>query len=97
MKKWLSLLLVAVMSLSLLAGCGSKEEAKGTVYYLNFKPEVAEKYAATGECDDKAGSYGIQGKGSVFVSRIEGDYSSVVGLPVSKTASALEGFGIFPF
>jgi raffinose/stachyose/melibiose transport system substrate-binding protein len=39
MKKLLSILLVSVMALSLLAGCGKKEEAKGSVYYLNFKPE----------------------------------------------------------
>ena len=50
MKKVLSVLLVAAMSLSLLAGCGSSssdegsEDAKGKVYYLNFKPEADEQW-----------------------------------------------------
>ena len=50
MKKLLSVLLIGVMALSLLAGCGSKEggdkEAKGKVYYLNFKPEAAQAWQA---------------------------------------------------
>ena len=50
MKKLLSVLLISVMALSLLAGCGSKEggdkEAKGEVYYLNFKPEADQAWQA---------------------------------------------------
>lgn len=41
-----------------------------------------ERYAASGECDDKAGAYAIQGIGGLFVEKIDGDYRNVVGLPV---------------
>lgn len=41
-------------------------------------------YIKTGECADKAGAYGIQGAGALFVKRISGDYYNVVGLPVSR-------------
>ncbi len=47
-------------------------------------------YIACGECFDKAGAYGIQGKGSLFVSGICGDYFNVVGLPVSRLARELK-------
>jgi septum formation protein len=43
---------------------------------------------------DKAGAYGIQEKGILFVRRIEGCYTNVVGLPVPKLASLLKGLGI---
>lgn len=48
------------------------------------------QYVATGECDDKAGAYAIQGMGGVFVERIDGSYQNVVGLPLCKVYSALK-------
>ena len=51
-------------------------------------------YIATGEPMDKAGAYGVQGRGAAFISRIDGDYTNVVGLPLCAVASALKEFGI---
>jgi len=50
-------------------------------------------YLETGEYKDKAGSYGIQGKGAVFVKEIRGCYFNVVGLPLFKLTEMLERFG----
>ncbi|OZG70552.1 septum formation protein Maf [Hahella sp. CCB-MM4] len=51
-------------------------------------------YWNTGEPADKAGAYGIQGHGGVFVERIDGSYSSIVGLPLCETSMLLNKFGI---
>lgn len=50
-------------------------------------------YIDTGEPFDKAGAYGIQERGSVLVDRINGDFYTVMGLPVSKVCTALEKMG----
>ena len=54
------------------------------VKFFDLSESEINNYTATGECDDKAGAYGIQGKGSLFVEKIDGDYFNVVGLPISK-------------
>jgi septum formation protein len=59
-------------------------------------PALAEAYAATGEPFDKAGGYGIQGKGAALVEAISGDYSGVVGLPVPLLLRLLGEAG-FPY
>lgn len=55
-----------------------------------------ETYWATGEPADKAGGYGIQGLGGRFVSRINGSYSAVVGLPLVETEALLRQAGVLP-
>jgi septum formation protein len=51
-------------------------------------------YVASGEPRGKAGAYGIQGLAGSFISRIEGSYSGVMGLPIFETVQLLSKFGI---
>lgn len=53
-------------------------------------------YIATGEPMDKAGAYGIQGKGAAFIEWIKGDYYAVMGLPCCRLNQVLHSFGFFP-
>ena len=59
-----------------------------------ISPEQALAYWASGEPQDKAGSYAIQGLAAIFVKALHGSYSAVVGLPLSETAELLEQFAI---
>lgn len=63
-------------------------ETRVTFYPLT-DAEVA-AYVQSGEPMDKAGAYGIQGRGALFVEKIDGDYLNVVGLPLAKTARILK-------
>ena len=56
------------------------------------KEEIA-RYVATGECEDKAGAYGIQGHAARFVAELRGSFSGVVGLPLYETAQLLDRIG----
>lgn len=60
----------------------------------NLSANEIDRYIETGEPMDKAGGYGIQGIASMFVTSIEGDYYSIVGLPVQKVVSVLRRYGI---
>ena len=66
---------------------------------VTFRPisrDEAEQYWATGEPRDKAGAYAIQGRAAVFIERIEGSYSGVMGLPLFETARLLGAVGLGP-
>ena len=64
------------------------------VHFKELTKEMLDNYIATGESMDKAGSYAIQGYGAVLVEEIQGDYSNVVGLPISKLLDHLLAFNI---
>ena len=64
---------------------------------VKFRPLTHDEivaYAATGECDDKAGAYAVQGKGSLLVEGLRGDYFNVVGLPVCALGKMLSELGV---
>lgn len=79
------------------------KSAKSESFYVETKVKFANlsdteiyDYIKTNECMDKAGSYGIQGKGAKFIEKIDGDYFNVVGLPLQQLYSVLKKeFNIF--
>ncbi|WP_087016699.1 Maf family protein [Thaumasiovibrio subtropicus] len=62
------------------------------VWFRDLSESDIESYWQSGEPQDKAGSYGIQGLGGKFVSRIEGSYFAVVGLPLYETDQLIKEF-----
>jgi septum formation protein len=68
--------------------------SRSEVDFRVLLPGEIDAYVATGEPLDKAGAYGIQGLAAVFVTRLCGSHSGVVGLPLHETAGLLSEFGI---
>ena len=64
------------------------------VFFHHWPQPVLQAYVDTGEPDDKAGAYAIQGQGAVLVERVEGSWSTVVGLPVTPLAQIMINLGI---
>ncbi len=64
------------------------------VWFHPLTDQEIEDYVSTGEPIGKAGGYAIQGAGGALVERLEGCYENVVGLPLSRLRSMLEGFGL---
>ncbi len=63
------------------------------VWFRALSSAEISRYAATGEGDDKAGAYAVQGHGAALVTRMDGSYTNVVGLPLAETLLALVEHG----
>jgi len=82
--------------LALLRSSGAEQRVVEEITRVHFAPltdREIEDYIATGEPFDKAGAYGIQGKGGRYVTRIEGCYFNVMGLPLARLWSLLREVG----
>lgn len=64
------------------------------VTFTSLSEEQIERYIATDEPYDKAGGYGIQGLAGLFIARIEGSYTGIMGLPVFETGNLLRPLGL---
>ena len=64
--------------------------SRSEVQFKQLDPDEIAQYVATGECDDKAGAYAIQGRAARFVIELRGSYSGVMGLPLYETSQLLE-------
>lgn len=77
--------------------CGSDAQTALSVSDVSFRPiaeDEIEAYWNSGEPQGKAGAYAIQGLGGLFVTRLEGSYSGVVGLPLEKLFPLLRAFAV---
>ncbi|WP_261665741.1 Maf family protein, partial [Fusobacterium necrophorum] len=83
----------AVALLHVTKGLKKSFVEKTKIYFREISEEEMEKYIATGEPMDKAGAYAIQGKASIFIQKIEGDYWNVVGLPIARIYQTLKEWG----
>lgn len=64
------------------------------VRFANFDEMIARAYVGEGESLDKAGAYGIQGKGAFLVEHVAGSYTNVVGLPLAEVVELLTRHGV---
>jgi septum formation protein len=72
------------------------DTSSSQVLFKALDEQEIDDYLATGEADDKAGGYGIQGIAAQFIKNINGSFSGVMGLPLYETAQLLEGCGVRP-
>ena len=67
---------------------------KTDVHMFAMSEQEIDRYIASGEPMDKAGSYAIQGKCGIYIEKIDGDYYNVVGLPIARMYQSLKDIGI---
>lgn len=81
-------------AISILAQDGIREALSASqVTFAPLSEEEIERYWASGEPADKAGGYAVQGRAAAFISRIDGSYSGIVGLPLFELAELLKRLG----
>jgi len=68
---------------------------KTDVFFRELSEDEISAYVGTGEPMDKAGAYGVQGRGAVFVESIKGEFYNVMGLPLCRLSVMLKEFGIY--
>ena len=68
--------------------------SESQVWFRALDEGEIRRYVATGESVDKAGAYAVQGRAAAFITRIEGSYSGIMGLPLAETAELLRSQGI---
>ncbi|HHJ16756.1 MAG TPA: septum formation inhibitor Maf [Gammaproteobacteria bacterium] len=81
-------------AVALVAGREAVHVSDSRVWFRRLGDDEIDAYWRSGEPRDKAGAYAIQGLGAVFIERLEGSYSGVMGLPLYETARLLQDFGI---
>ncbi len=70
------------------------EYEESRVWFRELTEDEIRRYIATGEPMDKAGAYGAQGRGALFVRAIEGDFFNVMGLPLCRLGTMLKKQGV---
>lgn len=85
-----------ITGVAIVDGSGKKvvDHEDTTVFFSDLSEDEVRFYVESGEGADKAGAYAIQGLGALFILRIEGSYSNVVGLPLAKLHEMMKEFGI---
>jgi septum formation protein len=77
---------------AVVAGASARSHVETTRVFFSAIPEAdLEHYLTTGDSLDKAGAYGIQGYAARWITRIEGDFFNVMGLPIAATVALLRG------
>ena len=64
------------------------------VFFRELSDAEIKAYVQTGDPMDKAGAYGVQGRGAVFIERLEGDFFNVMGLPICRLTVMLRSLGV---
>ena len=68
--------------------------SESKVWFRDLTQDEIRRYVATGESLDEAGGYAVQGRAAAFITRLEGSYSGVMGLPLAETAALLARAGV---